>query len=102
MDHGRFGPQGVLGGEDGAVNVVRVERNGEIYIPPHLSKAQDIEVAEGDRIHVSTPGGGGYGEARLRDPDLIARDLRLGYYTEEQASALWGDQMAVVRRKVEG
>jgi N-methylhydantoinase B len=102
MDHGRFGPQGVLGGEDGAVNVVRVERNGENYIPPHLSKAQDIEVAEGDLIHVSTPGGGGYGEAKLRDPSLIERDLRRGYYTEEQASALWGEQMALIRRKVEG
>ena len=26
MDHGRFGPQGVLGGEDGAVNVVVIKR----------------------------------------------------------------------------
>ncbi len=102
MDHGRFGPQGVLGGADGEVNVVRVERNGEIYIPPHLSKDQDIEVAEGDLIHVSTPGGGGYGEARLRDPALIERDLRRGYYTEEQATAHWGDQMTVLRRRVEG
>ena len=89
MDHGRYGPQGVLGGEDGAVNVVRVDRDGERYTPPHLSKDQGIEVGEGDLIHVSTPGGGGYGNARRRDPALIARDLRLGYYTEAQAVALW-------------
>ncbi|MDP7546404.1 MAG: hydantoinase B/oxoprolinase family protein, partial [Alphaproteobacteria bacterium] len=81
MDHGRYGPQGVLGGADGAVNVVRIERGGEIYVPPHFSKDQDIEVAEGDIIRVSTPGGGGYGEARLRDPALIERDLRRGYYS---------------------
>ncbi|MBT5894355.1 MAG: methylhydantoinase, partial [Rhodospirillaceae bacterium] len=92
MDHGRHGPQGVLGGEDGAVNVVRVERGGEVYIPLHLSKDQDIEVAEGDIIHVSTPGGGGYGDARLRDPELIARDVRRGYYSSEQAVTLWGEK----------
>ena len=38
MDHGRTGPQGVLGGGDGGVNKVRVNRNGEAHVPPHLSK----------------------------------------------------------------
>ena len=42
MDHGRFGPPGVLGGGDGAPNVVRVHRGGETMIPEHLSKDQDI------------------------------------------------------------
>ena len=93
MDHGRYGPQGVLGGQDGAVNEVRVERNGAIYTPLHLSKDQDIEVVEGDVIHVSTPGGGGYGEAKMREPALIEKDLRLGYYSREQAAALWGEEL---------
>ena len=42
MDHGRFGPPGVLGGGDGAPNVVRIHRGGETFIPEHLSKDQDI------------------------------------------------------------
>ena len=42
MDHGRFGPQGALGGADGGVNRVEVIRGGEILVPEHLSKAQDI------------------------------------------------------------
>ena len=92
MDHGRYGPQGALGGADGAINKVRIERADGSYIPPHLSKDQDIEVVEGDVIHVSTPGGGGYGDASLRDPGLIERDIRLGYYSTELASELWGDQ----------
>lgn len=92
MDHGRTGPLGVLGGADGAVNLVRIERGGETYVPPHFSKDQDIEVAEGDIIRVSTPGGGGYGEARLRDPALIERDLRRGYYSAAQAKELWGHE----------
>ncbi len=92
MDHGRYGPQGVLGGQDGAVNKVRVERPDGVYTPPHLSKDQGIDVAEGDIIHVSTPGGGGYGDPAEREPALIERDLSRGYYTKEQADALWGGE----------
>ncbi len=94
MDHGRVGPQGVLGGSDGGVNTVRIERGGEIYTPPHLSKDQDIVVGPGDLVRVTTPGGGGYGDPRQRDRALIARDLRRGYYTEEQAQTLFGGAYA--------
>src|SRR5262249_25000021 len=61
MDHGRFGPQGALGGKDGMVNQVTVFRDGEAHVPPHLSKEQDIPLKAGDRVRVGTPGGGGYG-----------------------------------------
>jgi len=90
MDHGRFGPQGVLGGQDGAVNQVTVFRNGEAHVPPHLSKEQDIPLQAGDRVRVGTPGGGGYGDPRERDPDLVRRDVELGYYTDEQAREMYG------------
>ena len=50
MDHGRFGPQGALGGADGAVNTVTVFRDGEAHVPPHLSKEQDIPLKAGDRV----------------------------------------------------
>jgi len=90
MDHGRYGPQGVLGGADGAPNEVEVHHGGRVYRPPHLSKDQDIQVAEGDVIRVSTPGGGGYGKPFERDPDLVARDVARGYYSPAQAAALWG------------
>ncbi|MFC6636521.1 hydantoinase B/oxoprolinase family protein [Sulfitobacter sediminilitoris] len=56
MDHGRFGPQGALGGKDGAPNVVEVWRGGEMYTPEHLSKEQDIPLQAGDRVRVKTPG----------------------------------------------
>jgi N-methylhydantoinase B len=78
MDHGRFGPQGALGGADGAVNEVEVWRDGVKYIPEHLSKEQDIPLQAGDRVRVKTPGGGGYGPASERDVGLIKEDKRLG------------------------
>ncbi|MGK7866191.1 hydantoinase B/oxoprolinase family protein [Falsiroseomonas sp. E2-1-a20] len=90
MDHGRFGPPGVLGGGDGAPNVVKLHRGGTTTIPLHLSKDQGLRMQPGDRVEVMTPGGGGYGNPRDRDPALVAQDVRRGYYTAEQAKALWG------------
>ncbi|MDO9639161.1 MAG: hydantoinase B/oxoprolinase family protein [Pseudotabrizicola sp.] len=89
MDHGRTGPLGAQGGQDGGVNRVEVMRGGETFVPPHLSKAQDIVLAPGDRVRVRTPGGGGFGDPLLRDPALIAEDIQLGRYTAAQAHALW-------------
>ncbi|MDF1726426.1 MAG: hydantoinase B/oxoprolinase family protein [Sulfitobacter sp.] len=78
MDHGRFGPQGALGGSDGAVNEVEVWRDGVKYVPEHLSKEQDIPLQAGDRVRVRTPGGGGYGDPAKRDGALAEEDRRLG------------------------
>lgn len=89
MDHGRTGPLGALGGQDGAVNRVEVIRADEVYVPPHLSKAQDIMLLPGDRVRVRTPGGGGFGDPARRDPALVAEDVRLGYYSADQARVLW-------------
>ena len=90
MDHGRFGPQGALGGDDGEVNKVVVIRNGESYVPLHLSKEQDIALAPGDRVWVRTPGGGGYGDPLARVPDAVLEDVRLGRYSAAQAHDLYG------------
>jgi N-methylhydantoinase B len=90
MDHGRVGPQGALGGGDGGVNRVSIQRNNTLYTPPHLSKDQDIELAPGDVVRVSTPGGGGYGDPFRREPQKVARDVSRGYYTREQAEQLFG------------
>jgi N-methylhydantoinase B len=90
MDHGRFGPQGAMGGEDGGVNRVEVIRGGEVMVPEHLSKAQDIPLGPGDRVRVRTPGGGGYGPPGERDRAAVAEDVRLGYYTAEEAAVRFG------------
>lgn len=89
MDHGRTGPQGALGGKDGAVNRVEIMREGVLTIPEHLSKAQDIPLKPGDRVRVRTPGGGGYGDPALRNPALVDEDVRLGRYSEDEARRLF-------------
>jgi len=79
MDHGREGPPGVLGGEAGQPNRIEIEQGGKMFIPPHLSKDQDIQLRAGDTINVQTPGGGGFGRASERPDGLKARDDRHGY-----------------------
>ena len=92
MDHGRYGPQGALGGKDGAPNVVEVFQGGNRYVPKHLSKEQDIPLSAGDRVRVRTPGGGGYGDAALRDPAKVADDVRLGRMSCSAARAEYPHQ----------
>jgi len=90
MDHGRTGPQGVLGGKDGGTNTVEVSRDGKTYRPPHLSKDQDIQIGVGDVVRVSTPGGGGFGDPSKRDAAAIARDVTRGYYSEAEVREKFG------------
>ena len=90
MDHGRFGPQGALGGNDGDVNKVVILRNGSSYVPKHLSKEQDITLAPGDRVWVRTPGGGGYGDPLQRPVDAVREDVRLERYSLAEARHLYG------------
>ena len=85
MDHGRSGPPGVQGGDSGGVNKVKIVRGGVTYVPEHLSKDQDIAIAAGDVICVSTPGGGGFGEPGKRAPQAAQRDVSMGYYPEDCA-----------------
>lgn len=81
MEHGRFGPPGILGGREGAPNVIRICQNGRITTPEHLSKGEGFVLQPGDWVEVETPGGGGYGNPEERDPELIERDRRRGYYS---------------------
>ena len=102
MDHGRVGPQGALGGQDGLPNAVTVYRNGEKYVPEHLSKDQDIPIAPGDIVAVGTPGGGGFGDPRKRPPELVLQDVRRGYYTMEEARDMFGVVLSSDLTSVDG
>ena len=73
---------------------MRLTRGGETYIPAHLSKDQDILIRAGDRVRVSTPGGGGYGDALERQPERVRRDVARGYYTAEQAAEMFAVVLA--------
>ena len=80
MDHGRFGPPGLMGGQPGATNKIEISQGGSVALPEHISKGEGYTMEPGDWLQVRTPGGGGYGLPSERLPETIERDLRRGYY----------------------
>jgi N-methylhydantoinase B len=50
-----------------------------------VSKVTDIRIAQGQRVRLETPGGGGYGDPLTRDPVRVANDVKLGYVTRASA-----------------
>lgn len=89
-ERGKFPPRGIVGGGDAATNFVSYEQDDGLRIPEMMSKAVDIRLKKGQRIHIESPGGGGYGPAIERDPDLVATDVRLGFVSAENAMAQYG------------
>jgi N-methylhydantoinase B/oxoprolinase/acetone carboxylase alpha subunit len=41
-------------------------------------------------MRVASPGGGGYGDPKRRDPALVTEDVREGYVSREAAALLYG------------
>lgn len=79
-ERGKAAPFGVEGGGPGALNRFSWEDGeGAWRSPPMVSKVTDVRLAAGRHLRLETPGGGGWGDPRARDPDAAARDLRLGY-----------------------
>lgn len=89
-ERGKFPPRGIVGGGDAAANFVSYGQDDGARIPDMTSKAVDIRLKKGQRIHIESPGGGGYGLAIERDPDMVATDVRLGFVSTENALAQYG------------
>ncbi|HEX5166475.1 MAG TPA: hydantoinase B/oxoprolinase family protein, partial [Thermomicrobiales bacterium] len=86
MEHGRTPPHGLFGGLPGAMNEIEVSQSGAVTRPEHLSKGEGYVLQPGDWVQVRTPGGGGYGDPAERDPNLVERDLKRGYFAAEDAA----------------
>jgi N-methylhydantoinase B len=69
--------KGREGGGDGAPGLVTLD-DGTIMRPKGWQ-----HVPAGRRLILQAPGGGGYGDARQRDPQAAADDLAKGYVTEK-------------------
>jgi N-methylhydantoinase B len=66
---------GIEGGAAGAAGELRI--NGEKTDP----KRQYV-LARGDTVTLKTPGGGGHGDPRGRDPAALEQDIAQGYVTD--------------------
>ena len=54
------------------------------------SKFTNVVLHEGDELYYRTPGGGGFGDPRKRDPVLIREDLADGYISRDAAARDYG------------
>jgi N-methylhydantoinase B len=76
--------QGVLGGLEGATSSIEFN-DGTV---PHQKSRTSID--PGLRLHMRFAGGGGYGEPRSRDKQLILDDIKNGYISEAAARRDYG------------
>jgi N-methylhydantoinase B len=86
-DRTRFAPPGLGGGEDGRTAHYVLDPDGEARVLPSKSTTR---LAPGQVISVQSPGGGGYGDPFERDPERVARDVRLGKVTVKSARTRHG------------
>ena len=84
-ERGKYPPPGANGGGPAALNRFIYETDSGEATPPLVSKVTDVKIRRGQKVRLETPGGGGFGDPRERDPERVARDVRLGYVTAEAA-----------------
>jgi N-methylhydantoinase B len=73
-------PWGLFGGMPGGTGrlVLNPGTEREKVLPSKISK---VEIQPDEVVSIQTPGGGGYGDPRERDHELIRKDLREGKIT---------------------
>lgn len=89
-ERGKFAPFGVNGGTPAALNHFAWQTEDGERTPPMASKIADVKIAQGRRVRLESPGGGGWGSPLTRDPDAVARDVRLGYISAVRAREDYG------------
>ncbi len=93
-----FGAWGLEGGGLGGPGAILVRRRGdtefrtfsEVFGTASPSKFTNVTLEPGDEVLIDSPGGGGYGDATLRDRALVEHDVRQGFVSEARARELYG------------
>ena len=73
-----YAPFGINGGGSAKSNHVHFTLDGATWVPPMRSKAEKVRLAPGDSVFCQSPGGGGFGEPRMRPARDVQRDLEFG------------------------
>ncbi|WP_318570495.1 hydantoinase B/oxoprolinase family protein [Salinigranum marinum] len=103
-DRQRHAPYGLAGGADGEPGVAsRIDADAGpddgddgVRIPGKSTH----DLPPGTTVSLRTPGAGGYGAPREREPAALADDLRQGKVTESAARASYGDDLVDAAREL--
>lgn len=98
FDRSRIPPRGLFGGHDGLGSMLELRRAGELEFKPFSdvagvkspTKFTNVVLYCGDEVRYRTPAGAGFGDPRLREPELIARDVAEGYVSQHAAREEYG------------
>jgi N-methylhydantoinase B len=86
-DRTKFPPWGLFGGEAARPAAYVLNPGpGETALPSKVTTT----LTPGTVLSVRTPGGGGYGPARERDPEAVRRDVRGGKVSAGRARERYG------------
>ncbi len=80
----RGSPWGLFGGKEGGR--ARFDFSNGVEFP---SKARAV-IRDGQRVYITTPGAGGYGNPTARDRDMVRRDLADGRISDATARNTYG------------
>ncbi len=93
-ERGKYPPQPIAGGKPGALNVfsydVDDEHGGLSGRPPMSSKITGIRIGKSQRVRLESPGGGGCGDPRKREPQRVLADVLDGFVSIEKARSDYG------------
>ncbi len=78
VDRLKFPARGRMGGQPGAPGRIRIQGR-----EPDIPGKGELRVQDGDYLIFETPGGGGFGDPSLRDPALLAQDIKTGLVTSK-------------------
>jgi N-methylhydantoinase B len=93
----KFLPWGLSGGGQGSRNEFEIIRE-DGSVAGVFGKYSRFPMHKGDTVRLITGTGGGYGNPLDRPPEKVARDVKNGYITAEQAE---GDYGVIVNSKFE-
>jgi N-methylhydantoinase B len=87
-DRRKFTPWGLAGGSHA--------QGAHCYITPGVNQTQEIPtktnkaLSKNNLLHIETPGGGGWGDAKSRDTDRLECDIKNGLITSKRAGEIYG------------
>ena len=86
-ERNKIKPWGIHGGLGGATGEYILVRDG---VETKLPSKCTVTINRGDTLIIRTPGGGGYGDPKQRDPALIREDVLNGLVNSEAAREIYG------------
>jgi N-methylhydantoinase B/oxoprolinase/acetone carboxylase alpha subunit len=97
-DNRKFAPWGLFGGGSASPSRYILDPDGEAK---ELPSKITLNLAPDSVISYRTPGGGGYGPALERDPELVLGDVINGKVSVERARTAYGVSVDLENRRVD-